>query len=45
MLLCISDGLLACLRYPNKDSRLHQGRDYITYLQYCIDFDCITVAL
>ena len=42
MLLCINGGVL---NSPNKHSRLHQDLDYIVYLRYCIDFDCITVVL
>ena len=42
-LLCISDGVLVYLEYPSKPGRLHQGLDYILYLQHNIDCDCITV--
>ena len=45
MLLCISSRVLACLEYPSKHVKLHQGLDDIVYLQYCLDFDCITVVL
>ena len=45
MLWFISGGVLVCLEYPNIHSKLHQGLDYIVYLWYCIDFDCITVVL
>ena len=41
MLLCINGGVLICLEYPSKHSKLHQGLDYIVYLWCCIDFDCI----
>ena len=42
MLLCVG-GVLVCLEYPSKHHKLHQGLDYMVYLQYCIDFDGITV--
>ena len=45
MLLWISGGVLVCLKYQSKQNRLHQSLDYIVYLWYCIDFDCITAVL
>ena len=32
------------MEYPSKH-KLHQDLDYINYLQYCINFDCITAVL
>ena len=45
MLLYISGRDLVCLEYPSKHDRLYQDVDYSVYLQYCIDFHCITVVL
>ena len=45
MLLCISNGILVSLEYPSKHSKLYQSLEYIVYLQYFIDFGCITVVL
>ena len=45
MLLSINGGVLVYVEYPNEYGRLHQGLDYTVYLQYCIDFDCITIVL
>ena len=45
MLLCICDMVLVHLKYPSKHGKLHQGLDYIVYLQYFINFDCITVVV
>ena len=45
MLLCVSGEVLVCLEYPHKHGKLHQGLDYIVYLLYCIDFDCVIVFL
>ena len=45
MLFYISGEVLVCLEYSSKNGMLHQGLDYIVYLWYCIDFDCITVVL
>ena len=41
MPLCISRGVLLCLEYPSKVSSLHEYFNYIVYIQYYIDFDCI----
>ena len=45
MLLCICVGVLACVESPSKQGKLHEGLDYIVYLRYSIEFDCITVIL
>ena len=45
MLLCISGRVLVYLEYPSALIRLHQGLDYIVYLQFHIGFYCITVVL
>ena len=45
MLLRISGVGFVCLEYQQKHGRLHQGFDYIVYLRYFIDFDCIDVVL
>ena len=40
---CICGGVLGCLENQSKHSKLHQGLNYIVYLLYYIDYDCITV--
>ena len=42
---CISGGALVFLEYSNKHGKLHEGLDYIVYLQYWSNLDCITVVL
>ena len=37
--------VLVCLEFPSEHDRLHQGLDYIGYLRYFIDFNCIRVVL
>ena len=44
MLLYNSGMVLVCPESLSKHGTLHQGLDYIPYLRYCIDFDCMTVA-
>ena len=45
MLLCISDKVFVCSEYPSKHVKLHRSLDYIVYLRYCIEFNCIAVVL
>ena len=44
MLLFIIFRVLVCLEYPSKHGMLDRYVDYIVYLWYCIDFECITVV-
>ena len=41
----INGWVLVYLKYRSKHGKLHQGLDYIPYLQYCINVDCTTVVL
>ena len=45
MLLCINGEFFSTFQYLSKYGGLHQDLDYIVYLQYWIDFDCIKVVL
>ena len=45
MVLWMNSRDLVCLEYADKHGRLHQRLNYIVYIWYCIDFDCIIVAL
>ena len=33
------------MEHPSKHGELHQGLDYIIYLRYCINFNCVPVIL
>ena len=42
MLLCINSGVLEYLDKSSKHDGLHQGLDYIAYLQHRAEYDCNT---